>query len=329
MKRHILFACSALSLAFLAGCTTTQTAPETTEAPIPAETVSTNVAVSDPRLPAGMDMARLTSAAVEPEGPGTQLGPYTDVVIEPAPGLPTHTIYYPAESGEETLPVLVWGNGACRNDGRAFYRTLTKVASHGFLVIAVGLNETVGGSPSTTGAQMIEAIDWIESNPDLPIGLGDRVESHNIAVMGQSCGGLMTLEASRDPRVATIGVINSGVYDPATNGGLSLTTMTKDDLVLIHTPALYINGGTNDVAFENSNDDFERIEGVPVFYGVMEGAGHIATHRHRNGGRFAEVITAWLEWQLKDDPQSASWFVGAECGLCEDPAWTVQKKNLN
>lgn len=279
--------------------------------------------------PAGMDMSLLTSAAIEPDGPGTQLGPYPDIVIAPAPGLPTHTIYYPEHSGDEALPVLVWGNGACRNDGRSFFRTLTKVASHGFFVIAVGLYDTQAGAQSTSGPQMIEAIDWLESDPSLAAGLSARIDAESIAVMGQSCGGLMTIEASDDPRVDTIGVINSGVFNAGSRPGLSISTATKDDLANIHTPTLYINGGTNDVAFENSNDDFERIENVPLFYGVMEGAGHIATHRHRNGGRFAEVITAWLEWQLKDDAEAASWFVGDDCALCMDPEWIIQKKNLN
>ena len=67
---------------------------------------------------------------------------------------------------------------------------------------------------------------------------------------------------------------------------------------------------------------------VPLFYGVMEGAGHIATHRHRNGGRFAEVITAWLDWQLKSDPVAEAEFVGDDCGLCLDPEWTVQRKGF-
>ncbi len=304
-----------LTLGIIGGCTSSSPdAPQSTEAAQP---------------PAGMDMSLLTSAATEPDGPGTQLGSYPDIVIAPAPGLPTHTIYYPENSGDEALPVLVWGNGACRNDGRSFYRTLTKVASHGFFVIAVGLYDAQAGAQSTSGPQMIEAIDWLESAPSLAEGLSARIDAESIAVMGQSCGGLMTIEASDDPRVDTIGVINSGVFNAGSRPGLSISTATKDDLANIHTPTLYINGGTNDVAYENSNDDFERIENVPLFYGVMEGAGHIATHRHRNGGRFAEVITAWLEWQLKDDAEAASWFVGDDCALCMDPEWIIQKKNHN
>ena len=273
-----------------------------------------------------------TSAAPEPPGPGTQLGPHAPVTIAAATGLPTHTIYYPTDLSDfplkEKLPVLVWGNGACRNEGRRFEGTLTKVASHGFLVVAVGLFEAREGAPSTTGAQMIEGIDWaIKANTtDGP--LKGRIDTDHIAVMGQSCGGLMTIEAARDPRIDTIGVINSGVYNAGPNSGRSITTATKDTLKTIHSPALYINGGDADAAWPNSNDDFERINNVPIFYGAMNGAGHIATHRHKNGGRFAEVISAWLQYQLKGDAQSARLFSGPQCGLCMDPAWTVQRKKM-
>jgi dienelactone hydrolase len=282
-------------------------------------------------LPAGMNSAGLTSSAPEPSGPGTQLGLFTPVTVAAAAGLPTHTVYHPAAlsgfSQQNPLPILVWGNGACRNDGRRFEGTLTKVASHGFLVVAVGLFEPKEGAPSTTGAQMIEGIDWaIGANADGP--LKGKIDTGHIAVMGQSCGGLMTIEAAHDPRIDTIGVINSGVYNRGPGTGLSITTATKDTLATIHTSTLYINGGEADAAWPNSNDDVARINQVPVFYGAMNGAGHIATHRHQNGGVFAEVITAWLEYRLKDDATAAKMFAGPSCGLCVDPAWTVTRKRM-
>ena len=83
-----------------------------------------------------------TSRAVEPPGPPVPLGPYAEVTIDPAVGLPTHTVYRPTDlaafPAKDTLPIVVWGNGACRMDGLMFERYLTKIASHGFLVVAVG-----------------------------------------------------------------------------------------------------------------------------------------------------------------------------------------------
>jgi dienelactone hydrolase len=282
-------------------------------------------------MPPGMDMSKLQSALPEPPGPGTPLGPHTPVTVEAAAGLPTHTVYYPTDLSafpvKEKLPVLVWGNGACSNDGKRFEKTLTKVASHGFLVVAVGLFETRQGAPATTGKQMIEGIDWAVKANTADGPLKGKIDTAHIAAMGQSCGGLMTIEAANDKRLSTIGVINSGVI--IGGGGQSMSPTTKETLKTIHTPALYINGGENDAAFPNANDDVAKIDQVPLFYGVMNGAGHIATHRHKNGGRFAEVITAWLQYQLKNDKEAAKMFVGAKCGLCTDPAWTVTKKKMN
>ena len=78
-------------------------------------------------------------------------------------GLQTHTVYRPtnliAFPAKDTLPIVVWGNGACRMDGLMFERFLTKIASHGFLVVAVGpegrrarLPTTIGDPPSRGGA---------------------------------------------------------------------------------------------------------------------------------------------------------------------------------
>ena len=108
----------------------------------------------------------------------------------------------------------------------------------------------------------------------------------------------------------------------------SLTTATKATLATIHSNTAYFNGGVSDIAFENSNDDVSRINQVPVFYGVMKEAGHAATYAHVNGGKFAEVGANWLLWRLKGDQKAGAMFDGPDCGLCKDPAWTVQKKGM-
>ena len=36
------------------------------------------------------------------------------------------------------MPVLVWGNGACSDDGTSAQNMLAQVASHGFVAIASG-----------------------------------------------------------------------------------------------------------------------------------------------------------------------------------------------
>ena len=56
-------------------------------------------------------------------------------------GLPTHTLYHPVALDRlqgQKLPLVVWGNGACVNMGNRFRPFLSEIASHGFLVMALG-----------------------------------------------------------------------------------------------------------------------------------------------------------------------------------------------
>ena len=68
---------------------------------------------------------RGVAAAAEPAPP-----PYR-AVMESDPGLPTHTVYRPADLaalGKTKLPILAWANGACANEGDAFAKFLTEIA---------------------------------------------------------------------------------------------------------------------------------------------------------------------------------------------------------
>jgi hypothetical protein len=60
------------------------------------------------------------------------------------------------------------------------------------------------------------------------------------------------------------------------------------------------NGGPSDIAYPNALDDFALIQGVPAFLANLE-VGHMTTYAKSNGGKFGEVVSAWLKWQLKND----------------------------
>lgn len=62
-------------------------------------------------------------------------------LMEMDSGLPTHTVYRPADLkalGGKKLPVVAFANGGCRNIGNRFRPFLTEIASHGYLAIAIG-----------------------------------------------------------------------------------------------------------------------------------------------------------------------------------------------
>ena len=103
--------------------------------------------------------------------------------------------------------------------------------------------------------------------------------------------------------------------------------MTKDHLEKLHTPTLYLLGGESDIAYKNGMDDVRRINHVPIFAANLD-VGHGGTYRKPHGGEFAQVATAWLQWQLRGDRDAAKMFEGDPCGLSKREGWKVEKKNI-
>lgn len=243
-------------------------------------------------------------------------GPYP-AGYETVSDLPEHTVYRPHVLPEsETLPVVAWGNGACRADGTWFENILTEFASHGFLVIA---NGRPGGSGRTSSDMLIEAVDWaISENADPSSDFHGRIDTTKIAVMGQSCGGLETMEVADDPRITTTVMWNSGLISP----------LDKLQLRRLHAPIAYFVGGPSDIAYGNALDDWDRLPaGLPAFLGNLD-VGHFGTFAEPNGGEFGRVGSHWLAWQLKGDPDARAEFVGTDCGLCSTE-WDVRQRNLS
>jgi hypothetical protein len=162
--------------------------------------------------------------------PPTGSGPYP-ATIEGDPGLQGFTIYRPKDlnpfNRSNPLPVAAWGNGGCANSNRFYTPFLAEIASHGFLVVAIGpftpeAAPKSGGMGSgmlmgsaTKSAQLLEAVDWATAeNKRSDSKYYQKLDPSEFAVFGHSCGGLQALEVSPDPRVTTILVMDSGVVTP-------------------------------------------------------------------------------------------------------------------
>ena len=275
--------------------------------------------------------AQTSSRVVEDGGTGE----YKAVMISEG-SLPTHTVFRPADlspfEGDQKLPVIAWGNGACANSPWEHVNFLNEVASHGFLVIAIGPlpEEGAQGGPGerSTSSQLTDAIDWaLEQNKNSESPYFNAVDTEMIGVSGMSCGGLQALEVAPDPRLKTVGVFNSGIL-PQPGGFPGMPALAKDHLEKIHTPTLYLLGGESDIAYNNGMDDFNRIDHVPVFVANMD-VGHGGTYRQPYGGEFARVATAWYQWILKGDIEAGKMFTGETPGLAASELWTVDKKNID
>lgn len=261
-------------------------------------------------------------------------GPFKAVMMAD-PSLPTHTVFVSQDltvfGDDHKLPIIAWGNGACFNSPWEHVNFLNEVASHGFLVIAIGLMPKEEGEQirdRSQSVQLIDAIDWaIAQASDKDSRYYQKVDINKIAISGMSCGGLQTLEMAADPRLTTIVVCNSGLFENPVGRMPGMPQVNKERLAEIHTPTLYMLGGTTDIAYENGMDDYRRINHVPIFMANMD-VGHGGTYAQPHGGEFARVATAWYQWQLKGDAEAGKLFTGNPCGLSQSDVWTVEKKNL-
>jgi len=173
----------------------------------------------------------------------------------------------------------------------------------------------------TDGSALVAAMDWMEKEAkDSKSRFYKKVDTSHVAAMGMSCGGLMSYGASNDPRVATVGIWNSGLFE-------------KDPKIIgaIHSSLIIITGGESDIAYANGKSDYEVMPPkVPAFYGVYPSVGHGGTYNQDNGGAFGQVAVAWLKWQLQGDKgaKGKGYFVGDKCTLCTDSNWKVQSRSL-
>ena len=262
-------------------------------------------------------------------------GPYKALMASDS-SLATHTIFRPKDLSafgpKDKLPIIAWGNGACANSPWEHVNFLSEIASHGFLVIAIGPMPAEGqrGGPggTTKSSQLIDAINWAIAQNGSPSGqYHDKLDTAKIAVAGMSCGGLQTLEEATDPRVTTAMICNSGIFADARGAMGGMPNLTKDQLGKLHTPIIYILGGQRDIAYTNGMDDFHRINNLPVFAANLD-VGHGGTYSRPHGGDFSKVATAWLQWQLKGDKEAAKMFEGDPCGVAKMEGWKVEKKNI-
>ena len=178
-----------------------------------------------------------------------------------------------------------------------------------------------GRGNMTDGSALIQALDWIAKEGNDPASrFYQKVETNRVAAMGMSCGGLMSYGASADPRIATVGIWNSGLIQP-------------DEKIFagLHSSVIIITGGETDIAYANGKRDFETMPAkIPVFYGVYPSVGHGGTYNQDNGGPFGVAAVAWLKWQLMNDTSAKGkgYFVGPNCGICGDSNWQVASRLL-
>ena len=271
--------------------------------------------------------------AAEPVGSGAE-----PAIVYSDGSLPTHTIYRPAQLAGR-YPVVLWGNGSCVNSNFGYREFLAEVASHGFIVLAIGPyrdspapREQRPADPAewppfeTRYSQLLDALDWIAAENDRPGSpLLGQVAVEKVAVMGHSCGGLQAVKASVDARVTTAVVLNSGMMADD-DQYMRRHELKRSILDEMHAPIAYFIGGESDIAYPNAEKDWQALQTLELAaINANMDVGHGATYQMPNGGPFARGPLAWLQWQLKGDAQARAMFVGDDCGFCSASDWTLRR----
>ena len=293
---------------------------------------SPTLPAAQPALP--FDLKQLSIGLPEAGAPRAVVGPYAVTAEKPATN-PALQLYRPADLAKfpasDTLPIVVWGNGACLADGTDFAGYLSTIASYGFLVVGTA---PVPGNPQArlTSADLIKALDWAQAqNARKDSPLVGKLRTDAVAVMGMSCGGNLALEAARDPRVKTLGMWNSGVWisgEMRTGDGTLLVGTTKKDLAFIHSPTLYINGDKIDPAMVNAATTLPNSTRCPCSSARATGPGIPEPTRTPMAVSSPTSQCHGCAGSSRQTRHSGRVFTGADCTLCKDANWTVQRKGM-
>lgn len=255
-------------------------------------------------------------------------GPYKAEAVSD-PSLPGYVVYRPADvqaaaQAGGALPLMVFANGGCNDTSLPHERMLNDIASHGYLVVALGeMQDSITDRElhKSPNEDMIRAIDWAETQNRLPGSpYAGAIALDRIALGGQSCGGAQVLANCADPRVKTCIMFNSGM------GDIKMTGASAESLKNLHCPILYIIGGVGDIAYRNAVADYERIDKVPVAFANQLRVGHGGTFHEPFGGSFAPMSRAWLDLWLKGKSENRSIFV--DNNLAGFPDYTMRAKNF-
>jgi predicted alpha/beta-hydrolase family hydrolase len=223
------------------------------------------------------------------------------------------------------MPVVAFGNGACAHtNNNEVIGALTFIASHGFVVVDIGsVNNTSNGlsSGSPMPSLLTDAISWAErENARGGAALYQRLDLAKVAVAGHSCGGLEALVAAEDARVKSVVSLDSGFFSDGSFG------YPRSELSKLHTPALFMDGGPSDIAYDNTRANY-NLATVPSVLAEQSQAGHTGFIFGSQMNEGMTVVVQFLDFTLNGTASARSYILGPG-GLATRPNWTVQSKNF-
>ena len=257
-------------------------------------------------------------------------GRYRAIVVSERT-LPHFTVYRPrnvqfAARREGPLPILIWFNGACSGTNTGYEHMLNEIASHGYLVVAIGAFRMVdsdGGDDGSDWKQFDEAVNWlVKQEKQRTSDYYKAIDLKNIAVSGHSCGGAQAIANCANSRVKTLLIMNAGM------GGMSMGGASPQTLNSLHCPIIYMTGGSGDVAYGNAQVDFESVKKQAV-WADLSNAGHYgSTYWEKYGGQYGKIAVKWMDWHLKGYKQNARIFLKPDLtGFATE--WVLKNRNFS
>jgi len=233
------------------------------------------------------------------------------------PALPKHTIFAPKvpPPNNLSLPFITFGNGGGGTDPTSFKNFLIELASHGYVIAAVGRAGGIGQS-QTMVQNHRDGLDWGFSGKAAKYG---NVNTSAITTMGQSCGGLEAMStAYHDERVKRIVMLNIAIFQDE----------RRYLLQEIKVPVAYFIGGKTDMGYPNAEKDYKLLNaGIPSYKANLD-TGHGGTYSATNGGKFGKAVINYLQWQWRNDQTAKAILLDPKAsGSLVSDKWTVEYKN--
>lgn len=231
-------------------------------------------------------------------------------------------IYYPAFQGDESYPIISWGNGTGATPDH-YDELLTHLASWGFIVID-SYSKTTG-----TGKEIVEAIDYLRNENQLENSLFyQKVQIEQIGVAGHSQGSTGVINAHTNYKnglliktVVSIALPDLKHCDP--EDVYDTARITVPFLIMGGTRDFLISPvSTNQLALGSTNAS------TPVMMGMAKGAAHTAIEG--NGGNHRGYLTAWMRYWLLDDQEAKKAFYGDSSEMMHNANWEdVMQANMD
>jgi hypothetical protein len=197
--------------------------------------------------------------------------------------------------GGVTHPIIVWGNGST-NTVDIWQGFLAKVATYGFVVVAPEQTQV-------TADHMNKAIDYVLRLASDPTSDDcGKIDTTKIGSTGYSRGGGGAISVGSNARIQS-------TFFFASNGNVGNLKAPWG-----------VVGGDLDTTFDwSAISDAVTGSAQPAFGAALAGVDH---NRVAGNGKAQEALIAWMRWRFMNDPAGRSLFVGADCQVCTDTAFS-------